>query len=404
MSTLEACRQINENLLNKLDSEMINIASIDKITNSTTSKKGIEAAKKKLNTLSKDISRTAGLETNLKLSIGARIILRRNLNSDLFNGSMGVLTGFLYEHGQVSQLLIKFDNGIQHNLSRSCTNFELMRGVYVQRHQFPITLSYAITIHKAQGLSLKCAIVDIGKSTFGFGMHYVALSRITEISGLFLLSISYEKIQADSRAIIEYNRLRKTYRNDLPQIKINNSSKTTSTYFASRSLFTENDVEPRNPIHESSSNMANAVKTVQRDNQQQHLKGFVNRDKTSCYANSVLQLLLNVDAFKDCIMDSNAQGPVTNALKQIINDMTSVSHALLNGMPVRQAVGNEYAATIQQDASEFLLHILNKLTNEGTNIQNSIQGIQGYEERCSLRNLSVIKQNHSKHTFPHFHC
>ena len=61
MSTLEACRQINENLLNKLDSEMINIASIDKITNSTTSEKVIEAAKKKLNTLSKNISRTAGL-------------------------------------------------------------------------------------------------------------------------------------------------------------------------------------------------------------------------------------------------------------------------------------------------------------------------------------------------------
>ena len=321
----------------------------------------------------------------MKLSVGARIILRRNLNSDLFNGSMGVLTGFLYEPGQVSQLLIKFDNGIQHNLPRSCTNFELMRVVYVQRHQFPITLSYAITIHKARGLSLKCAIVDIGKSTFGFGMHYVALSRITEISGLFLLSISYEKIQTDSRAIVVYNRLRKTYRNDLPQIKINNISKTTSTYFASGSFFTENDAEPRNPIHKSSSNMANAVKTVQRDNQQQHLKGFVNRDKTFCYANSVLQLLLNVDAFKGCIMDSNAQGPVTRALKQIVNDMTSVSHALLNAMPVRQAVGNEYAATIQQDASEFLLHILNKLTNEGTNIQNSIQGIQGYEERCSLQ-------------------
>jgi len=46
-----------------------------------------------------------------------------------------------------------------------------------------MSLSYSITIHKCQGQSLKCAIVDIETSVFGSVMSYVALSRVTSLDG-----------------------------------------------------------------------------------------------------------------------------------------------------------------------------------------------------------------------------
>ena len=75
----------------------------------------------------------------------------------------------------VKYISIKFDNGIEENLSRNSTNFQLMRGIFVQRHRFAVTLSYAIAIHKAQGLRLNCAIIDNGPSTFGSGRAYVRI-------------------------------------------------------------------------------------------------------------------------------------------------------------------------------------------------------------------------------------
>jgi len=54
-----------------------------------------------------------------------------------------------------------------------------MDRAYVIRKQFPLSLSYGITIHKSQGLSLQNAIMDIGNSVFSCSQIYVALSRVS---------------------------------------------------------------------------------------------------------------------------------------------------------------------------------------------------------------------------------
>ncbi|MDD2636902.1 MAG: DEAD/DEAH box helicase, partial [Bacteroidales bacterium] len=52
--------------------------------------------------------------------------------------------------------------------------------------QYPLKLAWAITIHKSQGLTFENVVIDFGTGTFASGQAYVALSRATKYSGLFL--------------------------------------------------------------------------------------------------------------------------------------------------------------------------------------------------------------------------
>ena len=52
--------------------------------------------------------------------------------------------------------------------------------------QLPLRLAWAVTIHKAQGLTLEAAHVDLGNGAFDHGQLYVALSRCKSMKNLSL--------------------------------------------------------------------------------------------------------------------------------------------------------------------------------------------------------------------------
>ncbi|MEP6615474.1 MAG: helix-turn-helix domain-containing protein [Ginsengibacter sp.] len=65
--------------------------------------------------------------------------------------------------------------------------------------QFPLRLSWAITIHKSQGLTFQKAVIDAG-AAFAPGQVYVALSRCTNLGGLVMRSkIKPASLQTDPR-------------------------------------------------------------------------------------------------------------------------------------------------------------------------------------------------------------
>ena len=76
-------------------------------------------------------------------------------------------------------------------------NSETNKNVCVS--QIPLIYAWAITIHKAQGVTLDSAIINIGNKIFEYGQTYVALSRVKSLKGLFLTEFDYTKIKANPK-------------------------------------------------------------------------------------------------------------------------------------------------------------------------------------------------------------
>ena len=74
----------------------------------------------------------------------------------------------------------------------------IFKGTKVTRHQYPLRLAWACTIHKTQGLTVDQCVVS-GKGTFLAGMQYVAMSRVTKLSGLYLIDFSVDSLYCDTK-------------------------------------------------------------------------------------------------------------------------------------------------------------------------------------------------------------
>lgn len=84
---------------------------------------------------------------------------------------------------------------------------ELPNGeVQASRQQIPLILAWALSIHKAQGQTLERVKVDLGK-VFEKGQAYVALSRATNMAGLQVLRFDPKKVNAHERVRNFYSNL-----------------------------------------------------------------------------------------------------------------------------------------------------------------------------------------------------
>ena len=120
----------------------------------------------------------------LVLRVGAQVMLLTNMDVEhgLVNGSRGVIEKFC--EGPEPYPMVKFRNGEVIIISPTTWASEDVDGL--ERQQIPLRLAYAITIHKAQGATLDCALIDIGDNTFEYGQAYVALSRVRSLDCLYI--------------------------------------------------------------------------------------------------------------------------------------------------------------------------------------------------------------------------
>jgi ATP-dependent DNA helicase PIF1 len=134
-------------------------------------------------------------DENLELKIGAQVMFLRN---DTGGGGEGArwVNGTI---GQVTRLdrIVKVDvDGEEHEVEPATWEKyrytwdarakRLEKQIVGEFTQYPLRLAWAVTIHKAQGASYDTAIVDLGSRAFSPGQTYVALSRLTNLGGLYL--------------------------------------------------------------------------------------------------------------------------------------------------------------------------------------------------------------------------
>lgn len=68
-----------------------------------------------------------------------------------------------------------------------------------QRKQFPVRLSYAMTINKSQGLTLKVVGIDLSEQPFSHGQ----LSRVGSPSNLFVLTSDSKAKNVVYRSVLQ---------------------------------------------------------------------------------------------------------------------------------------------------------------------------------------------------------
>ncbi|CUS14422.1 unnamed protein product [Tuber aestivum] len=187
----------------------------------------------------------------IELKINSQVMLIKNQDDTLVNGSLGRVVGFMSEADfdvyredpdSLGSTMAELEHGEDHRPEGSggpkemgpivtankyplvqfalpdgtsrqllvqpeAWKVELPNGeVQAQRIQIPLILAWALSIHKAQGQTLERVKVDLGK-VFEKGQAYVALSRATCQEGLEVLRFDRQKVMAHEKVRVFYNSL-----------------------------------------------------------------------------------------------------------------------------------------------------------------------------------------------------
>lgn len=138
----------------------------------------------------------------LNLRVGAFVMLVRNRNSVLVNGSTGYVVGFKDD----AYPIVKFLNGAEVTCTPEVFTIEVEGSPKAARKQVPLILAWACTIHKIQGATLDRVEVDL-KGCFAPGQAYVALSRAKTLEGLSIENFDKSLVSAHKKALEWYRSL-----------------------------------------------------------------------------------------------------------------------------------------------------------------------------------------------------
>ncbi len=139
----------------------------------------------------------------LQLCVGTQVMLTYNmdLQAGLVNGSRGIIETFVGDYP-----LVRFLNGEKRVIENHSWDIEENNRKILTVQQVPLRVAYAISIHRSQGCSLDYAEIDLS-DVFEDGQAYVALSRLKTLEGLSIISVDFDKITANTKAVEYYMHL-----------------------------------------------------------------------------------------------------------------------------------------------------------------------------------------------------
>lgn len=196
--------QVNARELAKLDTEEITF-DVEKVIPLNGLKKPKSVIDKELDAMLK----YSNIEPRLTLKVGTQVMCTRNVSIEegIVNGTIAVVENITMRKGEYI-IILRLSSGRLYELSKVFTPCESLKTEDCGLKQFPLTLAWAVSIHKSQGITLECAEMDIGKSIFEYGQTYVALSRVKSLDGLYLTDFEPTRIRVNPKVKKYYEQFR----------------------------------------------------------------------------------------------------------------------------------------------------------------------------------------------------
>lgn len=158
--------------------------------------------------VSKESDKDVNEHDTLEVSVGAKVMLLKNLNTGmgLVNGSQGYITEILHgENNEPTIIMVSFDsylgpglipgsNAIPISAEKTQMSKTSPSGITRKwtRTQFPLRLSWGITVHKSQSLTLPQVVIDMRgfPRSFSYKLYilfFVAISRVRNFGDVLLM-------------------------------------------------------------------------------------------------------------------------------------------------------------------------------------------------------------------------
>lgn len=147
------------------------------------------------------IAHFSSIAQKLYLKINAPVMLLVNLSSSLVNGQCGEVKGFGENYVEVFFPKLKKTVKI-HSYNFSMYSKELHRDV-ASRRQIPLKLAFAMTTHKAQGLTLDRIEIDCRYMT-NPGQIGVAVGRCRNMKGLRIINYSKHLVKKHREDVYDF--------------------------------------------------------------------------------------------------------------------------------------------------------------------------------------------------------
>jgi ATP-dependent DNA helicase PIF1 len=90
-------------------------------------------------------------------------------------------------------VVIKDTKGNFHNITYYKDIFDKKSKSYILH--MPLKVSYALSIHKSQGMTIDALEIDLGDNIFTCGQAYTALSRAKSLNSIKIIEVSKESFK-----------------------------------------------------------------------------------------------------------------------------------------------------------------------------------------------------------------